>query len=139
MLTAVVCGVCQMLGPNQNVNKVRMKFFVLSIVVALFLSGCSNWIYRIDVPQGNFLDNRDVKKLRIGMTKEQVIFVLGNPVVQDSFDHDTWYYLYEMKRGMSKRGEDFKRSLIINFEDDKIASVDGDFELSEDFMTPLDQ
>lgn len=128
-----------MLGPNQNVNKVRMKFFVLSIVVALFLSGCSNWIYRIDVPQGNFLDNRDVKKLRIGMTKEQVIFVLGNPVVQDSFDHDTWYYLYEMKRGMSKRGEDFKRSLIINFEDDKIASVDGDFELSEDFMTPLDQ
>ncbi len=139
MLTAVVCGVCQMLGPHQNVNKVRMKFFVLSIVVALFLSGCSNWIYRIDVPQGNFLDNRDVKKLRIGMTKEQVIFVLGNPVVQDSFDHDTWYYLYEMKRGMSKRGEDFKRSLIINFEDDKIASVDGDFELSEDFMTPLDQ
>ena len=116
-----------------------MKFFVLSIVVALFLSGCSNWIYRIDVPQGNFLDNRDVKKLRIGMTKEQVIFVLGNPVVQDSFDHDTWYYLYEMKRGMSKRGEDFKRSLIIKFEDDKIASVDGDFELSEDFMTPLDQ
>ncbi|MDM7859856.1 outer membrane protein assembly factor BamE [Alteromonas sp. ASW11-36] len=116
-----------------------MKFFVLSIVVAFFLSGCSNWIYRIDVPQGNFLDNRDVKKLRIGMTKEQVIFVLGNPVVQDSFDHDTWYYLYEMKRGMRKRGEDFQRSLIIHFEENKIANVDGDFELSEDFMTPLDQ
>ncbi|MBT0588067.1 outer membrane protein assembly factor BamE [Alteromonas oceanisediminis] len=116
-----------------------MKFFAVILSLSLFLSGCSNWIYRIDVPQGNFLDERDVKKLRIGMNKEQVIYVLGNPVVQDSFDHDTWYYLYEMKRGMSKRGEDFKKSLIIDFEDDKVAKVEGDFELSEDFNTPLDQ
>ena len=72
------------------------------------------------------------------MTKEQVIFVLGNPVVEDSFDHDTWYYLYEMKRGMRKRGEDFQKSLVILFEDNKIAQVDGDFELSEDFLIPLE-
>lgn len=116
-----------------------MKFFAVVIVVSMFLSGCNNWIYRIDVPQGNFLDDRDVKKLRIGMTKEQVEFVLGKPVVQDSFDHDTWYYLYEMKRGMSKRGEDFKKSLVIDFTENKITKVDGDFELSEDFMVPLDQ
>ncbi len=116
-----------------------MKFFAIVIVVSMFLSGCNNWIYRIDVPQGNFLDERDVKKLRIGMTKEQVEFVLGKPVVQDSFDHDTWYYLYEMKRGMSKRGDDFKKSLIIDFNENKITKVDGDFELSEDFMVPLDQ
>lgn len=116
-----------------------MKFFAILVTVTLLLSGCSNWIYRIDVPQGNFLDDRDVEKLRIGMTKEQVEFVLGKPVVQDSFDHDTWYYIYEMKRGMSKRGEDFAKSLVINFEDNKVTKVDGDFELSEEFMTPLDQ
>ncbi len=116
-----------------------MKFLAVSLVIATLLSGCSNWIYRIDVPQGNFLDERDVEKLRIGMNKDQVIFVLGHPVVQDSFDHDTWYYVYDMKRGMKKRGDDFRKSLVINFEDNKIASVDGDFELSEEFMTPLDQ
>ena len=116
-----------------------MKFLVIALTVSVLLTGCSNWIYRIDVPQGNFLDERDVEQLRIGMTKEQVEFVLGKPVVQDSFDHDTWYYLYEMKRGMAKRGEDFKRSLVISFVDNKVSEVEGDFELSEDFNTPLDQ
>ena len=79
-----------------------MKLSHLIVVLSLtFLStACSNWIYRIDIPQGNFLDEQDVKKLRIGMTKEQVEFVLGRPILKDAFDKDTWYYYYEMKRGM---------------------------------------
>ena len=72
------------------------------------------------------------------MTKEQVVYVLGNPVVQDSFDDDTWYYVYDMKRGMEKRGKDFQQQMVINFVDDKVTTVEGDFELSEDFNTPLD-
>jgi outer membrane protein assembly factor BamE len=117
-----------------------MKLTHLLIIIAVIFSttACKNWIFRIDIPQGNYLDDRDVEKLRISMTKEQVIFVLGHPVVEDSFDNDTWYYVYEMKRGMSKRGEDFKKDLIIEFEDGKLASVKGDFELSEEFNTPLD-
>ncbi|OES34162.1 smpA / OmlA family protein [Alteromonas macleodii] len=79
-----------------------------------------------------------MEKLRVGMTKEQVIYVLGNPVVQDSFDDDTWYYVYDMKRGMKKRGEDFQKQMVINFVDNKVTTVEGDFELSEDFNTPLD-
>ncbi|MDO6711639.1 outer membrane protein assembly factor BamE [Aliiglaciecola sp. 2_MG-2023] len=117
----------------------KYKSIIAAVVTTLFLSGCTDWIYRIDVPQGNFLQEKSVKQLRVEMTKEQVIYVLGRPVVQDSFDHDTWYYIYEMKRGMSKRGEDFRKELIIHFEDEKVASVTGDFELSEDFNTPLDQ
>lgn len=118
-----------------------MKLYHLCLLLVLSLTsvGCADWIYRIDVPQGNFLDERDVEKLRIGMSKEQVIFVLGRPVVQDSFDHDTWYYVYKMKRGMKKRGEDFEKRMIIHFDADKIVNVEGDFELSEDFNTPLDQ
>jgi outer membrane protein assembly factor BamE len=117
-----------------------MKFLsvVVLVIVTLSTTACSNWIFRIDVPQGNYLDDRDVEKLRIAMTKEQVIFVLGNPVVEDSFDNNTWYYVYEMKRGMKKRGEDFKKDLIIRFEDGKVAEVTGDFELPEEFNTPLD-
>ena len=118
-----------------------MKSYPILFValLSLFVSGCSNWIYRIDVPQGNFLQEKDVEKLRVAMTKEQVIYVLGNPVVQDSFDHSTWYYVYEMKRGMRKRGEDFRKGLVIEFDGDKIAKVTGDFELSEEFDVPLDQ
>lgn len=118
-----------------------MKFRnVLAVILATcMLSACADWIYRIDVPQGNFLDEKDVKKLRIAMSKEQVVYVLGKPVVEDSFDHDTWYYLYQMKRGMAKRGKDFRKELIISFVDEKVSEVTGDFELSEDFNTPLDE
>lgn len=117
----------------------KLKTLTLALVASLLLSACSNWIYRIDVPQGNFLEEKDVEKLRIGMNKEQVAFVLGNPVVQDAFNHNTWHYVYKMKRGMRKRGEDFTKELIIQFTDGKVASVNGDFELSEDFNTPLDK
>lgn len=103
------------------------------------LSACADWIFRIDIPQGNFLDEKDVKKLRVEMTKEQVVYVLGKPVLEDAFDHDTWYYLYQMKRGMKQRGENFRKELSIKFVDNKIAEVTGDFELSEEFDTPLDQ
>jgi outer membrane protein assembly factor BamE len=117
-----------------------MKLTQLLIIITLILttSACKNWIYRIDIPQGNYLDDRDVKKLRISMTKEQVIYVLGRPVVEDSFDTNTWYYVYEMKRGMAIRGDDFKKDLIISFEDGKVVKVEGDFELAEEFDTPLD-
>lgn len=123
------------------VDKITMKLknICLALVLSVSLSGCADWIYRIDIPQGNFLDEKDVKQLRIGMNKEQVTYVLGNPVIQDSFDQDTWYYVYEIKRGMSKRGKDFRKELVISFEDGVLTQVTGDFELSEDFNTPLDQ
>ncbi|MCV2885974.1 outer membrane protein assembly factor BamE [Aestuariibacter sp. AA17] len=115
------------------------KFLIIAIT-SLFLTACADWIYRIDIPQGNFLEQKDVDKLRINMTKEQVIFVLGRPVVEDAFDKDTWYYVYKMKRGMKKRGEDFTKELIVNFnEDNRVASVTGDFELADTFNTPLDE
>ncbi|QPG04695.1 outer membrane protein assembly factor BamE [Salinimonas marina] len=118
-----------------------MKLYqtILLAAVMVTATACSNWIYRIDVPQGNFLDTGDVKELRMGMSKEQVAYVLGNPVVEDSFNKDTWYYVYDMKRGMSKRGKDFQKQLVLSFDDGKLAKADGDFELSEDFDTPLDQ
>jgi len=118
----------------------KIKTIITGCAIALTLStlsACSSWVFRIDVPQGNFLDEQDVEKLRIGMTKEQVIFVLGNPVLRDSFNKDTFYYVYEMKRGMKSRGEDFRKDLIISFNDDKVSEVTGDFELSEDFNIPL--
>lgn len=116
--------------------KQTLVLLVLMVSISS-LSGCSNWIYRIDIPQGNYLDKRDVEKLRVQMTKEQVEFVLGKPVINDLFNQDTWYYVYDIKRGMKGFGEDLRKELVLRFEDNKLISVDGDFEVSEDFGIPL--
>lgn len=115
------------------------KIKAILIISSIFLaSACTDWIYRIDVPQGNFLDQKDVNKLRVDMTKEQVRYVLGNPVVEDSFSGSTWYYIYDMKRGMSKRGDDVRRELMIKFVDGRVMSISGTFEQPEEFHIPLD-
>jgi outer membrane protein assembly factor BamE len=103
---------------------------------ALSVSACSNWIYRIDVPQGNFLEQKDIDKLRIAMTKEQVQFVLGNPVAENSFDNNVWHYFYALKSG---NGEHFEKKLILTFADNKLTQMTGDFETPAQFNTALDQ
>lgn len=111
--------------------------FYCTMAAVVATAGCSSWVFKIDIPQGNFLDEKDVAKLRVGMSKEQVVFVLGNPVLRDSFEKDIFYYVYEMKRGMKSRGDDFKKDLIIEFDQDKLTKITGDFEVSEDFDKPL--
>jgi outer membrane protein assembly factor BamE len=113
-----------------------MLFRVLAIVIALSVSACSSWIYRIDIPQGNYLEQKDVDKLQIGMTKEQVKFVLGSPVVADAFNKNIWHYVYRFKSG---KGEQFnaQKEFIVTFEEDKLITAKGDFELSENFSVPM--
>lgn len=106
------------------------------ITIALSLSACSSWVYRIDIPQGNYLEQKSIDKIQIGMTKEQVKFILGSPILVDTFDNDTWNYLYRFKSGSSKE-LDAQKSFTIKFEDDKLISADGDFELSKNFSTPF--
>jgi len=114
-----------------------MLYRVLLIIAVISLSACSSWVYRIDVPQGNYLEQKDIDKLQIGMTKEQVKFILGSPVVKDTFEKDVWHYVYIFKSG---RNEKFnaKKRFIIRFEDNKVISAEGDFELSENFNTPME-
>ena len=113
-----------------------MLFRTSVIAIALSLSACSSWVYRIDIPQGNYLEQKSIDKIQVGMTKEQVKFVLGSPVLIDSFDNDTWNYVYRFKSGRSKK-LDTQKSFTVKFEDDKLISAEGDFELSEDFNTPF--
>ena len=109
----------------------------LILALALSLSACSSWVYRIDIPQGNYLEQKDIDKLQIGMTKEQVKFVLGAPVLIDSFDTNTWHYIYQFKSG---RDEKFntRKDFTIVFKDSFLVSAEGDFELSENFNIPME-
>lgn len=113
-----------------------MLFRTSIIAIALSLSACSSWVYRIDIPQGNYLEQKSIDKIQVGMTKEQVKFVLGSPVMIDSFDKDTWNYVYRFKSGRSEK-LDMQKNFTIKFEDDKLVTAEGDFELSENFNTPF--
>jgi len=113
-----------------------MYFRVAIIITALTLSACSSWVYRYDVAQGNYLEQKSIDKLQIDMSKEQVKFILGSPVVVDAFDNDTWSYVYKLKSGRSKRF-DSKREFILKFSDDKLVSAVGDFNVSDNFRTPF--
>ncbi|AVJ55520.1 outer membrane protein assembly factor BamE [Idiomarina sp. OT37-5b] len=113
----------------------------LSVATALVigLSSCSTlneMVYRIDIPQGNYLEQRDVDKLRVGMTQEQVAYVLGRPVAQNAFDSDRWVYLYEMN---PNSGKIFRKELILDFNAGLLVQMSGDFEEPEEFDTPLDE
>ncbi|SDI97097.1 Beta-barrel assembly machine subunit BamE [Ferrimonas sediminum] len=116
----------------------QFKHLLLAAVAAVTLSGCSvfDWmVYKIDIPQGNFIEDNQVEKLRIEMTREQVEFILGRPVLRDSFADDTWYYVYQYKNG--RTNELTRKELVVRFHDDKVTQITGDYTLSEQFNTPL--
>ena len=113
-----------------------MLFRVLAIVIALSVSACSSWVYRIDIPQGNYLEQKDIDKLQIAMTKEQVKFILGSPVVEDTFNKNIWHYVYRFKSGRSEE-LDIKKQFTITLEDNKVVNAEGDFELPESYYVPM--
>jgi len=97
----------------------------------LLLAACSNTPditsrlspYRIDVRQGNYVTQDMVAKLKPGMSREQVRFALGTPLVADMFHADRWDYVYRFQPG---KGEAQLRRLVVFFEDGKLARVGGD-------------
>jgi outer membrane protein assembly factor BamE len=85
------------------------------VAAGTLLSGC---VYRQNIQQGNYLEGRTVDQLQAGMTRSQVRFLLGTPMVPDAFDKERWDYLYYYKRGRLKRPEE--RHLIVWFKEEKV-------------------
>ncbi|ATA25215.1 outer membrane protein assembly factor BamE [Brenneria goodwinii] len=75
---------------------------VVAAVVVMLTAGCSTLekvVYRPDINQGNYLAPGDVAKIHTGMTKQQVAYVLGTPMMQDPFGSDTWFYVFRQQPG----------------------------------------
>lgn len=99
----------------------RLSRRALLTALAALATGC---VYRVDVQQGNLLDDLDIEEVKPGMTRSQVRFLLGTPMVDDPFHTDRWDYVYYFRRGRSRREE--KRWLIVTFADDKVADIQKD-------------
>lgn len=92
------------------------------LVVLVTLLGLGACVYRINIQQGNFLDPKALAQLNTGMTRSQVRFLLGTPMVSNVFDPDRWDYVYYMKRG--RIGEAEQRKVTVYFEDDKVTRIE---------------
>lgn len=99
-----------------------MRIILLSLVfLTLFSSGCS-WVkfpgvHKIDIQQGNILDQDMIDTLQPEMTKAQVRFVLGTPLISDTFDQNRWDYPY---RHTSPSGVETKNHVTIYFDDQDV-------------------
>ena len=92
-------------------------------MLALSLASC-RLIYTPDVQQGNLLDKKTVDQLQPGMTKRQVLVLMGSPSVNSPFDQNEWNYVSTQQH----RGGDIKvRSLKLTFNNDVLVRTEGDF------------
>ena len=102
-----------------------MKYFV--ILSLLVLTSCSTLrfpgVHRINVQQGNVISQSMIDRLKPGMTKSQVRFVLGNPVIDHPLNENRWDYIYTMQVA---GGETQRQALILFFLDDKLSYFESD-------------
>lgn len=105
---------------------------VHALACTLVASGCSMQrfadefplVHRIDVQQGNVIEQEAVDRLRPGMDKRQVRFALGTPLLVDVFHQERWDYVHLLRPG---EGEVERRRLSVFFEEDELVRVAGDF------------
>ncbi len=101
------------------------------ILFSLFCySACTP--YKMSISQGNIVEQKDIDKLKPGMTKAQIRFVLGQPIIKDSFNSDTWYYIGTFLNGISRKYD--KQELIANFKNNRLISLEGSFKLPPAFL-----
>lgn len=98
------------------------KLFASALVLAL-LAGCS-FIYRQPVHQGNLIESRQVEALQVGMSRRQVMLLMGSPSVADPFHQDRWDYVSSQRRG---RGEMEVKNLTVRFDGDRVSGWEGEY------------
>ena len=109
-----------------------MHLRALCAVAALTLVSCSLvpsglpgfGPYRIEIQQGNFVSQEMVSQLKLGMTRDQVRFVLGTPLITDGFHADRWDFVFRRQRDSSSPLE--QRKVAVFFEDGKLKRIEGD-------------
>ena len=102
----------------------KLTVILLSFILISATSGC---VYRATISQGNLIKQVDLDQVEVGMTRNQVRFLLGTPMIDDPFNRDRWDYVYYLKRG--RQDASFKRWVSVFFEDDRVSEIRKDQEL----------
>lgn len=94
-------------------NKKPTKILTF-ILITFFLGGCS-WFspYKQSIQQGNILDKEAIEQLKIGMSQEQVVYLLGTPLLKSPNNLKQWDYIYQLRQGQNLIE---RETLRINFE-----------------------
>ena len=112
-----------------------MRFILIFISLCL-LCACSRsydggfnapLLHKIDIQQGNVVDQKMLDQLKPGMDKKQVKFIMVTPVLIDPFHNERWEYIYSFQEGGTVREQ---RHITLHFENDKLAHISGDIEIS---------
>lgn len=103
---------------NMFYRLIQAFLFTPAAIVAL--SAC---VYRMDIPQGNRIDPVLVEQLEIGMSRNQVRFLLGTPAIVDLYHPHQWHYVYYLKTGDD--GQQEKRVMTLTFNGDLLSTIDG--------------
>ena len=103
--------------------------FMLLLALLFALTGCGQLkfpgVHKFDIQQGNIITQEMVDQLKPGMSKSQVLFVMGTPLIADSFHQNRWDYLYSIKKA---DGEELREQITILFDgQEKLAGLKGDF------------
>jgi len=99
-------------------RQTRLRALAATVVASL-LTAC---VYKLDTQQGNFLDEDQIAEVEVGMTRSQVRFVLGTPMVADPFSQDRWDYMYYFRRG--KNGDTRRSHVIVWFDGDTVSKIE---------------
>lgn len=103
------------------------RFLIIAIILASLAvsSGC---VYRLNIAQGNLIEQEDLDQIEVGMTRNQVRFLLGTPMIDDPFHKDRWDYVYFLKIG--REDATFKRWVSVVFEENVVSEIRKDQELA---------
>jgi outer membrane protein assembly factor BamE len=102
-----------------------ISFFIVGLTMLLTAAACSHLVpsfYDIDLRQGNYIDAAKIAALRPGMTKQEVQFLLGTPLLSDPFHVNRWDYVY---RFQTQEGQVEQRHVTLFFEGDLLSHIEG--------------
>lgn len=104
-----------------------MQKLLLVSVLSILIAGCSGFpgVFKFDIPQGNVVTQEMVDQLRPGMNQSQVRFIMGSPLITDTFHEGRWDYLYNKKSGDD--GTVTRERITLTFKEGKLASLSGDY------------
>ena len=102
-----------------------MRKQLLVALTLISLSGCTAFpgVYKMDVAQGNEVTQEMVDQLRPGMTQSQVRYVMGTPLLTDTFNQSRWDYIYQMVEEDERTD---KRRVTLFFENNRLVRLEGD-------------